>query len=188
MYVCVPPILNRRFIHLQHPELQQKDEGPSPDDADGTTFGPSLETKEDGPLEEGADQTTGTDLPNSAKLIEGPVDGITLLATTPPIVTNVIDQPLSQSQIYAEREDIENAKRASERTFEVEEAARKAAASAALTPATNPGTTVFSSAPAADEGSFEVEGGDTIHEGDGAIADPNELGVTESEVSTSSDF
>jgi len=84
---------------------------------------------------------------------ESPIS-TTLLATTPPTV--VIDQTLTQTQIDADLEDIENAKRASERTFEVEEAARKAAASAALTPATNTGTTAVSSAPAADEGSVDL--------------------------------
>ena len=133
----------------------------------------------------------------TAELIEGPVDGTTLHATTPPIVTNGIEQPLSQSQIYAELEDIENAQRASERTFELEALARNAAAAAAdLAPVTNPGTTVFSSTPAADEGSFEdeeatsigasaaaiatstaVDGGDSILDVDGAIVDPAELVV-----------
>ena len=84
---------------------------------------------------------------------ESPIS-TTLLATTPPTV--VIDQTLTQTQIDADLEDIENAKRASERTFEVEEVARKAAASAALTPATNTGTTAVSSAPAADEGSVDL--------------------------------
>ena len=102
----------------------------------------------------------------------------TLLATTPPTV--VIDQTLTQTQIDADLEDIENAKRASERTFEVEEAARKAAASAALTPATNTGTTAVSSAPAADEGSVDLSLGRPEHQqqpspGDaaGTTADPS---------------
>ena len=107
----------------------------------------------------------------TAELIEGPVDGTTLHATTPPIVTNGIEQPLSQSQIYAELEDIENAQRASERTFELEALARNAAAAAAdLAPVTNPGTTVFSSTPAADEGSFEDEEATSIGASAAAIA------------------
>ena len=236
--------------HLQL-QLQQEDEGSSPDDAAGTTFGPSLATEEDSNLEKDADPTIApsTDLPNLAELIEGPVDGATLHATTPPIVTNVIEQPLSQSQIYAELEDIENAERASEKTFEEEALARNAAAAdaaaltqthvdqaledaklasmivakqeaagrearAALAPAAGPGAgatvifssasaAVFSSTPAADEGSFEDEeatsvgassaaiatstavgGGDSILDVDGAIVDPAELVVAESEVRT----